>query len=245
MLTNVLLAFFYINIGLVTWYFASHQSQQQITPKQSPTKLSITEYHQTLQRYSQLHGMDWRFVMALIHAESSFQEDIISQAGAIGLMQVMPMVAREWEAGDMTIPEENIKTGIRHFKSYYAKIRGDTHQDRMMLTLAAYNAGAGHIFDAKRLAKKRGLEPHSWETMETILPEFEKKSVYSQTRYGYFQGRGVIYYVNRVMGLYQHYRTQYPYYPMVDETQYQHPMNIIPPTSTDLAMDELEETKKN
>jgi len=88
-------------------------------------------------------------VLALIMAESSFNEDALSHAGAQGLMQIMPSTAIDvaarmglvnFEPEHIWIPEINIAIGT--FYLNWLKTQFDGNLD---LALAAYNAGQGRV----------------------------------------------------------------------------------------------------
>ncbi len=88
------------------------------------------------------HGIDWRLVTAIMAAESSFNPCAVSPVGAMGLMQIMPAVAKEYEVelDEAFEPEENVRAGILLLKRLNKRYKGD-----LKLTLAAYNAGEGNV----------------------------------------------------------------------------------------------------
>jgi soluble lytic murein transglycosylase-like protein len=61
---------------------------------------------------SQKHRVPEAFVKSIVAAESSFNSTVVSSAGAVGLMQVMPETAHEFGA-DPSIPEQNVDAGTR------------------------------------------------------------------------------------------------------------------------------------
>ena len=75
-------------------------------------------------------------VRAIIATESAFNPAARSHAGAIGLMQLMPMTARELGVNPH-IPEENIEGGTRYFAQLLRTF------GRLDLALIAYNGGPG------------------------------------------------------------------------------------------------------
>ena len=80
-------------------------------------------------------GVPAEIVKAVIHAESAFNADAVSRAGAMGLMQLMPETARELGVRDPFRADENVQGGARYLRHLYDRYGGWTH------ALAAYNAG--------------------------------------------------------------------------------------------------------
>lgn len=89
--------------------------------------------------------LDPLFVTSIVAQESSFVTDAVSHAGAVGLMQLRPFVARDvatrttvdW-SGTPTLhqPDANVRLGVQYFKELLDRFEGDT-----ALALAAYNLG--------------------------------------------------------------------------------------------------------
>ena len=124
-----------------------------------------------------------QLILSLIKQESSFQIDVKSTAGALGLMQLMPVTAKEI-AGDLKIkisdntdllkPNINIRIG-----TYYLNRRLRFLNENVPMALAAYNAGIGNLrswlrarHDLDNLEKNMSFEPVS-ELWLDELPWFE------------------------------------------------------------------------
>src|SRR5690606_2562092 len=110
-------------------------------------------------------GWDWRLLAAVIYQESRFEENDESWAGARGLMQLMPRTAERFGAAEVNNPAENLQAGVRYLQyldNYWAKTIDDS-EERTKFVLASYNAGLGHILDARELAASRGRNPAVWE----------------------------------------------------------------------------------
>jgi Transglycosylase SLT domain len=88
------------------------------------------------------HGLDWRLVTAIMAAESSFNPCALSPKGAMGLMQIMPTVAKEYqiEPNEAFNPDKNIRAGVLLLKRLKKRYKGN-----LKLTVAAYNAGEGNV----------------------------------------------------------------------------------------------------
>ena len=79
--------------------------------------------------------LDPALVHAVITAESGYDPQAVSKAGAVGLMQLMPATARRYGVQDRRNPAENLRGGVRYL--HYLLNRFQT----LPLALAAYNAG--------------------------------------------------------------------------------------------------------
>lgn len=90
----------------------------------------------TIERVAQSQGVDAKLVMAVIAAESAFNERAISPKKAQGLMQLMPETVTRFGVRDPFDAEENIRGGATYLRSLLARYQGD-----VTLVLAAYNAG--------------------------------------------------------------------------------------------------------
>jgi len=113
-------------------------------------------------------GVDEALLYGIARQESRFVPDIVSSAGAVGLMQLMPATAR-WVAGKLartdfkpaTIASVQLNT---QFGAYYFRFWHDRFEQRPALTAAAYNAGPGRAQSWRPLAVP--LEGAIW--VETI-----------------------------------------------------------------------------
>ncbi|MEZ4820725.1 MAG: transglycosylase SLT domain-containing protein [Bdellovibrionota bacterium] len=217
---DVLVLMFYINIvGIIVFFISPHMQMTEVNETKIMMKKTTQQIDPIVKRYARLHGMDWRFIYAMIYVESSFEENARSRAGAVGLMQVMPTVGQDLDINNLYLPRQNIKAGVRHFYDYVHRIKGNTMHDRIHMALAAYNGGIGHIYDAKRLAQQRGLDPFSWSSIKKVLPDLENPEIYRQTRHGYCQGRQIIQYVEKIHKMYRRYKSAYPALPTIEEVQ--------------------------
>jgi soluble lytic murein transglycosylase-like protein len=85
-------------------------------------------------------GLDPLLLASVIHVESRFRPDAVSHAGAVGLMQLLPLTARHYGVGDLADPGQNISAGSRLLAYMLDRYEGD-----LSLALAAYNAGESTV----------------------------------------------------------------------------------------------------
>ena len=140
----------------------------------------VKQYDTHFSKYSKRSfgpAFDWRHFKAQAVAESGLRKDARSRVGAVGLMQIMPTTFREIVKRNRHIkgsgkePKWSIAAGIDYNRSIWLLFKEKRpFQDRLDFMFGAYNAGKGNIFRAQRSAKKRGLNPNSWRTMESTLP---------------------------------------------------------------------------
>jgi len=90
-------------------------------------------------------GVDHRLIFSVILAESNFDPNSRSHAGAQGLMQLMPGTARGLGVADAYYFPENIRGGVEYLAKYLRQFRGETNYRQCALALACYNAGPNAV----------------------------------------------------------------------------------------------------
>ena len=162
-------------------------------------KSKLSRYSPFIKAAAKKHGFDWRLIAAQAYQESHLNPWAKSRAGAKGLMQLLTSTARSLKVADIYNPVDNINGGVKHLKMLYDHFDSATGDDRLMIALAAYNAGQGHVQDARRLAIKKKLNPNSWEALSKTLPLLRFRKYYKNAKYGYCRGTEPVLYVKRIM----------------------------------------------
>ena len=91
-------------------------------------------------RASEKYGVSYDFLTAVAKAESDFNPNCVSSAGAKGIMQIMPAEAKGLGIQDVFDSEQNIMGSAKLLAAHLKKFNGDT-----TLAAAAYNAGSGRV----------------------------------------------------------------------------------------------------
>lgn len=173
----------------------------------------ISSYDEMMRRIGEEEGQDWLLLSAIAYNESRFHSDLISKQGAIGLMQIMPIVGKQFnvEKEHIVDPETNIRLAGKLLKQIDKTLKlspSASVNDRMSIILACYNGGIGHVSDARRLAKSNGEDYNSWEVVARYLKMKADPAIYQSelVRYGKFTGSHQIEaYVREVMKRYEFY----------------------------------------
>ena len=174
----------------------------------------ISSYDAMMRRIGEEEGQDWVLMSAIAYNESRFKSNLVSKQGAIGLMQVIPIVGKQFNVAKENIadPETNIRLASKLLKQIDKTLKlspTTSADDRMSIILACYNGGIGHVSDARRLAKSNGEDYNSWEVVARYLKMKADPAVYESelVKYGKFTGsRQTEAYVREVMKRYDVYR---------------------------------------
>ena len=131
----------------------------------------LREVARTMYDAARRYDVDYRLVLAVIDAESNFRHNVVSDAGAVGIMQVKPVVAREFsdEVGIpyrrdvLQCPHANVRFGV-YYLSWLSR-----HYDNEYAVLYAYNVG----FTRARQNMQRNSEPKTGYTRK-VMEEYER-----------------------------------------------------------------------
>jgi membrane-bound lytic murein transglycosylase F len=163
------------------------------------TRIRLPRYRPFIKDAAQRSGFDWCLIAAQAYRESHLDPLARGANDARGLMQVLPATGRSLKITDLLDPVANIKAGVQYLKSVYDQLDGMEEDDRLLTSLAAYNAGPGHVQDARRLASKMGLDPNRWESLTKTLPLLRFRKYYQEAEQGFCRGDITVAYVKHIM----------------------------------------------
>jgi soluble lytic murein transglycosylase len=107
------------------------------------------EYEHIVTAHARNYDLPPALLAAVIYAESRFDPDAVSEAGAVGLMQLLPETAKgialrtggeRFVVSDLRDPEINVRYG-----SWYLDHLRERYDGDWRLALAAYHAGQGNV----------------------------------------------------------------------------------------------------
>ncbi len=198
----------YYNV-LYQKYFKGRRSVVRLARDQALESLEgqISPYDNLVQKYSDEYGFDWRLITAQMFQESRFNPKARSLSGARGLMQLMPRTARSLGIRDLGKPDISIMAGIKYMDWLRDRFSDKLPiSERLWFSLAAYNAGVGHVQDARRLAKSIGRDPDRWFShTETAMLLLSEKKYARKARYGYVNGKEPVNYVRDIKQRFEAY----------------------------------------
>ena len=142
------------NGGAATFVVPGVRSDIRSTRR--PLRGRAAEYDPLVVEHALANGIRPDLVRGVIQAESAFNPLALSNKGAMGLMQLMPATANDYNVRNPYDPAQNIRAGVAYLKSLLT--RYDHNEE---LALAAYNAGPGAV-------KKYGAVPPYRETRDYI-----------------------------------------------------------------------------
>ncbi|MBW3593482.1 MAG: lytic transglycosylase domain-containing protein [Actinobacteria bacterium] len=117
---------------------AAERAKKRVGP--TPARCPIPrEFRPAFVRAADESRLPLGLLVAVAYAESGMNPDAVSDEGAQGLLQLMPITARELSA-DPRDPQENVRAGARYLRRMLDRFGGD-----LDLALAAYNAGPSAV----------------------------------------------------------------------------------------------------
>ena len=136
-------------------------------------------YETIVRTHARNYDLPPALLAAVIYAESKFDASARSEAGAVGLMQLLPETARgiatrtgghKFVVRDLLDPEINVRYG-----SWYLRNLLNRYDDDLPTALAAYHAGQGNV-DAWR---RRGVGVQFPETRSYVKKVLDAEEVYA------------------------------------------------------------------
>jgi membrane-bound lytic murein transglycosylase F len=173
----------------------------------------ISPYDDIFRRVCRRHHLDWRLMSAIAYCESRFDAQARSPRGAVGIMQVMPHIAKHWDVMEQELldPAINIDVACRLYKSMQKQLRFAktvSEYDRAAFTVASYNSGASRVVDARNLTEYYENSKDDWTMVRDYMLLLTEEEFYNHEAViaGRFREPHItIAYTNKVMDRYENY----------------------------------------
>jgi len=193
-------------------YFQKPKQVRSYATGRSAQTGTLSPYDDLFREYSGRYDFDWRLIASQSYQESRFDASVVSFAGAVGLMQVLPRTAGEMGFKSPADPRQGVHAGVKYLRHMYDRLDDvPDPSDRLWFSLAAYNAGYGHLADARRLAADQGVDPNVWfGGVADVMPLLAKREHYSRARYGYCRCLEPVRYVQLINDRYLAYSDAIP-----------------------------------
>ncbi len=165
----------------------------------------LPEFKDLFLRAQEASSVEWRLLAAVAYQESRWDPLARSETGVRGFMQITLDTAKHLglDAADRFDAERSIHAAAVYLQQLKNRLPTEIAEpDRTWLTLAAYNIGLGHVEDAQRIARQKGLNPYLWKDVRKTLPLLAQSEYYQSARYGYARGGMPVAYVDHVRAYY-------------------------------------------
>jgi len=128
-------------------------------------------------KYADRYELDWLLLVAQGYQESGLNQALVSNKGAVGVMQVLPRTAagKPFFIRNINQVDNNVHAGAKYMRYLIDRYFTDPGIDKLnrhLLALAAYNAGPGRVAELRKKAKAKGLNPNLWfDNVEIIAAQ--------------------------------------------------------------------------
>jgi membrane-bound lytic murein transglycosylase F len=162
--------------------------------------LYVPPHAGTITRASRRWRLDPILLTAVIHQESHFDPGAVSATGVRGLMQMTGDTLERLGVRDPGNDAEVITAGARYLDMLREHFIGQGYgrDDAMLLGLAAFNVGQGHVEDAIELAQRGRAGLPSWTAVRRTLPTLASLDVAKNTQHGLCRGIEAVEFVDKV-----------------------------------------------
>ena len=162
-------------------------------------KSRLYKYKKYFTQAAQKYDLPWELIAAQSYQESHWNPRAKSYTGVRGLMMLTKSTAKMLGVKNRISPKQSVMGGTKHLKQMLRYVPKEVEGDnRIKFALAAYNIGMGHVRDARKLAKKFGLNENIWSDLKITLPLLSQKRYYRTLKYGYARGSEPVRYVEAI-----------------------------------------------
>lgn len=164
----------------------------------------LPRYRDLFREAGQLTGIDWRWLAALAYQESKWDPLATSWTNVRGMMMLTEGTAQKMGVSNRLDARQSIFAGARYLAQIMDSLPPTvTGEDRIMMALAAYNLGEGHLRAGRRMAENMKLDASTWAGLKRALPELARPDVAARLVSGPARGGEAVILVENVRGYYE------------------------------------------
>lgn len=162
--------------------------------------LYVPPHAGTIAKAARRWHLDPILLTAVIHQESHFDPRAVSSTGVRGIMQLTGVTMERLGVLDPEDDSEVITAGAHYLNMLRGQFieLGYGRDEAMLLGLAAFNVGQGHVEDAIELARQGKPGLPNWMAIRGVLPTLAQEAVARGTRYGQCRGFEAVDFVDKV-----------------------------------------------
>lgn len=159
----------------------------------------LPDYRDLFEAAGRQYGVRWSLLAAMAYQESHWRPRAASPTGVKGMMMLTLATAEDVGVENRLDAGQSVRGGARYFSGIRDRLPDSIGEpDRTWMALAAYNVGLYHLYDARRLARRRGAQPDRWADLSEVLPLLARKQYYLDLPHGYARGWEPVLYVRRI-----------------------------------------------
>ena len=154
-------------------------------------EIFLSRMHQRLPEWEELFkeaanqsGLHWTLLAAISYQESHWDPKAISKTGVRGLMMLTQTTAKEVGISKRTDPKQSVIGGSIYFKRLLQQFPDSIpRQDKLWMTIAAYNLGFSNLREAREVTKSNNQNPNSWKEVSkslSLMAEIEQDQLMNE-----------------------------------------------------------------
>lgn len=117
-----------------------------------------------------------------------------------GRIRRLSLTAHEVGITNLSDPESGVLAGLIYLDRMWQRFEAHIPSgERAAFSLAAYNAGFGHVSDARKVARRKGWNPNLWfNNVERAMLMLSRREVARTVRYGFCRGTEPVRYMRQI-----------------------------------------------